>query len=106
MMKFTKNISSSLFQYSEKTIASTETTGTSKERSDTKLLGAGKSEGVALSGGLQAYYATKRHWTKKNLMDLKYMKIVPLLFMYYKESLALSNLNSKKSRFHCVRPNF
>ena len=71
MMKFTKNISSSLFEYSEKTIASTETNGTSKERSDTKLLGAGKSEGVALSGGLQAYYATKRHWTKNKFNGLK-----------------------------------
>ena len=48
-------IISSLFQYSERTIASTETNNTSKERSDTQLFGAGKFEGVALSGGLHAH---------------------------------------------------
>ena len=62
-------------------IASTETNGTSKERSDTKLLGAGKSEGAALSGGLQAYLAQKGIEQKVNLMDLRYMKIVPILFI-------------------------
>ena len=45
---YKKNISSSFFKYSERTIASTETSNTSEERSDTQLFGAGKSEGVAL----------------------------------------------------------
>ena len=31
--------------------------------------------------------------------------IGPILFLYYKESLVSSNLNSKQLRFHCVRPN-
>ena len=42
---------SSLFQYSERTIDSIETNDTSTESTDTQLFGAGKSEGVALSGG-------------------------------------------------------
>ena len=49
-----KNISSSLFQYSDRTVASTETNDTLTERSDTELFGAGKSKGVALSGGHHA----------------------------------------------------
>ena len=28
----------------------------------------------------------------------------PVLFLYYEESLVLSNLNSELFRFHCVRP--
>ena len=51
--------SSSLFLYSERTIASTETNDTSKESSDTQLCGAGKSGGVALSGGLHAHLPQK-----------------------------------------------
>ena len=51
--------SSSLFQYSERTIASTETNDISEESSDTQLFGAGKSEGVALSGGLHSYLPQK-----------------------------------------------
>ena len=31
--------------------------------------------------------------------------IKPILFLYYEVSLVSSNLNSKLSRFHCVRPN-
>ena len=52
MTSFRKNISSSFFQSSEQTIASTETNDTSKKRSDTQLFGAGKFEGMALSRGL------------------------------------------------------
>ena len=40
---------SSLFQYSERSIASSETNNTLKERSDTQLFGAEKFKGVALS---------------------------------------------------------
>ena len=31
--------------------------------------------------------------------------ISPILFLYYEESLASSNLNSKLLRFHCAHPN-
>ena len=31
--------------------------------------------------------------------------ILPILFLYYEESLVSSNLNSKLLRFHNVRPN-
>ena len=31
--------------------------------------------------------------------------IGPILFLYYEESLASSNLNSKLLRFHCAHPN-
>ena len=40
------------FSYSERTIASTETSDTSTERSDTKLFGSEKSKGEAISGRL------------------------------------------------------
>ena len=36
--------------------------------------------------------------TKKNLIG-------PIIFLYYEESLASSNLNSKLLRFHCAHPN-
>jgi hypothetical protein len=39
--------------------ASTETNDTSKERSDNQLFGAGKSEGLALSGGHHTYLPQK-----------------------------------------------
>ena len=32
------------------------------------------------------------------------MKIAPILFLYFEESLVSSNLNSKQLRFHYVRP--
>ena len=32
--------------------------------------------------------------------------IGPILFLYYEESLASSNLNSKLLRFHSAHPNF
>jgi hypothetical protein len=53
-----KNISSGFFQYSDKTIASTEANDTSTERSE-MLFGVGKSKGVAFSGGLQVYLPQK-----------------------------------------------
>ena len=59
----------SLFQYSERTIASPETNNTSKERSDTKLFGAGKFEGKALSGGLHAHLPQKDNDQKVNLTE-------------------------------------
>ena len=65
MYHFEKKFSS-LFQYSERTIASTETYNTSTERSDIQLHGAGKSEGVALLGELHTYLPQK---DKVNLME-------------------------------------
>ena len=66
---FFRKFSSSLFQYSERTIASTETNNTSTERSDTQLFGAGKCEGVALSGGLHAHLPQKDIEKKVNLTE-------------------------------------
>jgi hypothetical protein len=43
----------------ESPIASTETNNISTESSDTQLFGAGKSEGVALSRGLNAHLPPK-----------------------------------------------
>jgi hypothetical protein len=58
------------FQYSERTIGSTETNDTSTERSDTQLFRARKSEGVALSGGLNAHLQQKDIEKKVNLTKL------------------------------------
>jgi hypothetical protein len=58
-ISFQKNVSSSFFQYSERTINSTETNDTSKERSDTQLFSAEKFEGVALPGGLHVHLQQK-----------------------------------------------
>jgi hypothetical protein len=66
IVSFRKKISS-LFQYSERTIASTETNDTSTERSDTQLF---KSEGVALLGGLHAYLPHRDIEKKVNLTEL------------------------------------
>jgi hypothetical protein len=63
MMKFTKK-SSSLFQYSERTIASTETNSTSKESSNIQLFATGKFKGVALSGGHHAPLAPKAYFVE------------------------------------------
>jgi hypothetical protein len=51
MISFQKNISSRFFQYSDRTVASTETNDTSTKRSDTQLFGGGKSGGVAYQEG-------------------------------------------------------
>ena len=59
----------SLFQYSERTIASTEINDTSQESSDTQLFGAGKSRGVALSGELHAHLPQKDIEKKVNLTE-------------------------------------
>ena len=64
-----KKKNSSFFQYSERTIASTEANDTSKDRSDTQLFGDGKSEGVALAGGLHAHLPQKDNDQKVNLME-------------------------------------
>ena len=68
IISFQKKISS-LFQYSERTIAGTETNYTSTERSDTQLFRAGKSKGVALSGGLHAHLLQKDFEKKVNLTE-------------------------------------
>jgi hypothetical protein len=60
---------SSLFQYSDRTVASTETNDTSTESSDTKLFVDGKSEDVALSGGLHANLPQKDIEKKVNLTE-------------------------------------
>jgi hypothetical protein len=64
IISFQKKISS-LFQYSDRTVASTETNDTSTESSDTKLFADGKSEGRALSGGLHAHLLQKDIEKKK-----------------------------------------
>ena len=58
------------FQYSDRTVASTERNDTSAESSDTKLFANGKSEGVALLGGLHAHLPQKDIETKVNLTEL------------------------------------
>jgi hypothetical protein len=70
MISFQKNISSRFFQYSDRTVASTETNDTSTKRSDTQLFGGGKSKGVALSGGLHAHLLTKDIEKKVTLTEL------------------------------------
>ena len=70
IVSFWKKKFSSLFQYSERTIASTETNYTSTERSDTQLFGAGKSEGLALSRGLHANLLQEDIEKKANLTEL------------------------------------
>ena len=64
-----RKFSPSLFQYSERTIASTETNDTSEESSDTQLFWAGKSGGVALSVGLHAHLPQKDIEKKVNLTE-------------------------------------
>ena len=66
MISFQKNISSSFFPYSDRTVASKETNDYSTESSDTKLFANGKSEGVALSGGLHAHLQQKDFERKVN----------------------------------------
>jgi hypothetical protein len=65
-----KNIFSSFFQYSDRTVTSTETNHTSTESSDTQLYGAGYFKGVALSGGLHEHLPQKDIEKKLNLTEL------------------------------------
>ena len=79
-------IISSLFQYSERTIASTETNDNSTEKSDTQHFGAGKFEGLALSEKLHAHLPQKRYWRKKSNgassgRKKKKKKIAPISFL-------------------------
>ena len=53
MKNYKKYIFSSLFQYSEIIIGSTETNNTLEESSDIQFFAAGKFKGVALSGACQ-----------------------------------------------------
>ena len=64
-----RKIFSSLFQYFERNIASSETNDTSKKRSDTLLFGAKKFEGVALPGGLHAHLQQKDIEKKVNFKE-------------------------------------
>jgi hypothetical protein len=96
---------SSLFQISERTIASTETNNTSTESSDTQLFGAGKSKGVALLRGLHAHLPQKDIEKRVNLtkpsQDAKKKKIMiaTSLFLYYELSVCPLILNSNKVYF-------
>ena len=91
---------SSLFQYSERTIASTETIDASKENSDTQLFAARKFEGVGLSGGLHAHLPQKDIEKKVNLTEesraFKKNLIAPILFLYHEESVCPLLLNYNK----------
>ena len=64
-----RKFSSSLFQYSERTIANTETNDTLEESSDIQLFRARKFRGVALSGGLDAHFLKKDIEKKVNLTE-------------------------------------
>ena len=52
----------------------------------------------------------KLNWDSQQSRDLatslcnKKKSIVPILFLYYEESLVSSNLNSNLLRFHCAHP--
>ena len=69
IISFQKNISSSFFQYSDRTVASKEINDTLTERSDTQLFEAGKSKGVAFLGGLHAHLLQKDIEIKVNLTE-------------------------------------
>jgi hypothetical protein len=93
IISFPKKISS-LFQYSERPIASTETNDTLTESSDSQLFGARKFEGLALSGGLHAYLPQKDIEKKVNLMELSqdaksFFLIAPILFIYYEQCMPI-----------------
>ena len=89
-----KNISSSFFEYSDRTVACTETNDTSTESSDTKLFADVKSKGVALSGGLHTHLLekdiekSKFNGAKSGVQDAKFFffLIAPILFLYYELS--------------------
>ena len=63
-MKFQKNKSSSLFQFSEETIASTKTNDTSAESPGFQLLFDTLKVGVALSGGRHALSPRKAYFVE------------------------------------------
>ena len=63
-MKFQKNKSSSLFQFSEETIASTKTNDTSAESPGFQLLFDTLKKGVALSGGCHALSPQKAYFVE------------------------------------------
>ena len=99
-----KNISSSFFEYSDRTVACTETNDTSTESSDTKLFAVGKSKGVALSGGLHAHLPQKDIEKKVNLTEQiqdakKYKEIAPIFFLYYEQIVCPLLLNYNKVHF-------
>ena len=87
MISFQKNISSSFFQYSERTIASTETNYTSKES-----LGRGIIRG--LLANLPLKYIEKKVNLMKESQEAK-KKIAPILLLYYEESVCQLRLNYK-----------
>jgi hypothetical protein len=64
--------------------------------------------GMASLGVPHAYFSQKGIEQQVNLMeqsqDSNIFLIGLILFLYDKESLVSSNLNSKLLRFHCVRP--
>ena len=100
IISFQKKISS-LFQYSERTIASTETNDTSTESSDTQLFGAGKSKGVALSGELHAHLPQKDIEKKSKFSRAKSgfkkkKSMAPILFLYSELSVCPLILNYNK----------
>jgi hypothetical protein len=61
---------SSLFQYSDRTVASTETNDTSTESLTILTIWSQKDMGVALSGGCHAYLPQKTLKEKVNLTEL------------------------------------
>ena len=67
--EISKKKSSSLFQFFEETIASTETNDILKESFDTQLFAARKFKGVALSRGLHTHLPQKDIEKKVNLTE-------------------------------------
>ena len=72
--------------------------------SDNQLFGAGKSEGVALSGRLHSYLPQKDIEKKVNLIEesqdaKKNFLIAPILFLYYEESVCPLILKYNKVYF-------
>ena len=97
-------LSSCIFLYSERTIASTETNDNSKESSDTQLFAARKFKGVALSRGLHAHLPQIDIEKKVNLTEesqdaKKKFLIAPILFLYYEESVCPLILKYNKVYF-------
>ena len=98
IISFWKKYFLQLFQYSERTIASTETSDTSTERSDTQLFGSGKSKGVAISGRLYTHLPQKDIEKKSKFNGAKsglkkIVLIAQILFLYHELSVCPLILN-------------
>ena len=102
IISFQTNVSSSFFQYSERTINSTEVNDTSKERSDTQLFWSLKIWGRGITKRAPRSLAAKRHWKEKKMTEPiqeVFFLIVPILFLYYELIVCPLLLNYNKVHF-------